>query len=203
MPIDKLKQLSWVSPSIKKHEIDAFIKTNWCVITGGPSSGKSSVINSLKQFGLKVVDEVARNYINEKMENGSELSDIVSNQLVLQRNILNIMYRIERSIDVDELVFFDRAIPDGIAFYREAALDPEEVQLLSSIHSYKRIFLFEQIPESLIEKDIIRLEDKNKRKRLEEKIEAAYSEIGYDIIRVPFMTIQERVALCLRYANYI
>lgn len=39
-------------------------KSNWIVITGGPSSGKKSVLRFLKGLGYPVIWEVARGVIN-------------------------------------------------------------------------------------------------------------------------------------------
>ena len=45
-------------------------ETNWYVITGAPSSGKSSVIRELENLGYRVVHEVARAYIEEELKKG-------------------------------------------------------------------------------------------------------------------------------------
>lgn len=38
--------------------------TNWYVITGGPSSGKTTTVNALQQRGDKTTIEHARHYID-------------------------------------------------------------------------------------------------------------------------------------------
>ena len=40
------------------------IITNWCVITGGPCTGKTTVVELLAQRGYKTTIEHARHYID-------------------------------------------------------------------------------------------------------------------------------------------
>ncbi|MCB0776559.1 MAG: AAA family ATPase, partial [Chitinophagaceae bacterium] len=46
------------------------VKTNWHVITGGPSTGKTTVINLLNERGFKTTIEHARHYIDTMREEG-------------------------------------------------------------------------------------------------------------------------------------
>jgi predicted ATPase len=48
------------------------INTNWCVITGGLGSGKTTTVNLLNKLGYKVTIEHARHYIDTqtKRKNG-------------------------------------------------------------------------------------------------------------------------------------
>jgi predicted ATPase len=191
--------IDWLNTEISFDELKAGTKTKWCVITGGPYAGKSTVVNVLENRGFSVVSEVALWYIKEQLSTGRSIKEITADQLRFQRTLLNLMFDIEQKLDHDSTIFLDRALPDGIGFYREAGLDPLEVFKICNVHRYSKIFLLELIPEGIVKRDGIRLEDEEKAKRLEHEIEAGYRELGYEVIRVPFMPVIERVSFILDF----
>lgn len=82
------------------------IQTNWCVITGGPSSGKTTLINHLAELGYKTAPEIARFYINQLLSHDKKtLQEVKHDILWLQRKILNIMLRRERNLPKNDLIF--------------------------------------------------------------------------------------------------
>ena len=93
------------------------IQTNWCVITGGPSSGKSTVIRLLKDMGYQTTVELARHYIDLQRMNGRSTEEIRSNQRQFQHKVLNLQIDLERRLDPLELVFLDRGLPNELAYY--------------------------------------------------------------------------------------
>lgn len=177
------------------------LATNWCVLTGGPRSGKSTVLEQLAKRGFRVVPEVARSYIYEQISCGRQLEAIVANQLEFQRAILRRMIRIEQDLDRKQRVFFDRAIPDGIGYFRKAGLDPSEVFEICRTHRYCRVFFFDRIPMELVEGDTIRRESEEEVTALEVEIERGYLEAGYHITHVPLMPVEDRVEFVLELAE--
>src|SRR5215218_10505139 len=92
--------------------------TNWCVITGGPSSGKTTTVNILRDRGFATTIEHARHYIDTQRVTGRTVEDIRANQQLFQRGIIDMQVEQERSLDQEALVFLDRALPDGLAYFR-------------------------------------------------------------------------------------
>jgi predicted ATPase len=131
-------------------------KTNWQVITGAPCSGKTSVICGLEQLGYRVIHEFARAYIDEELEKGKSISRIKSDILSFERHILYKKIEIESRLPKNELIFFDRAVPDSIGYYMLEDLNPDEPIKKSKQTTYKKIFFFDRLR---FEKDAIRSED--------------------------------------------
>jgi len=119
--------------------------TNWYVITGAPSSGKTSVICELELLGYRVVHEVARAFIDEELKKGKTIEQIKSDELAFERHILYEKIKIEESLPKKEIIFLDRAVPDSIAYFKSAGLNPDEPIKKSKIVHYKKISLFERL----------------------------------------------------------
>ena len=93
-----------------------------------------------------------------------------------------------------ETIFFDRGIPDSIAYYRLEGLDPAEPLRYSRRTRYRRVFFFEQL-EFL--KDAVRSENKKIAAKLNVLLREAYLQIGYEIEIVPVMPVKDRTDLVL------
>ena len=169
-------------------------QTNWHIITGAPCSGKTTVIKEIEQRGIRVIHEVARAYIDRQLGKGLRLDQIKADMRQFERHILHAKIRIEDSLTKTELVFFDRGVPDSIAYYNLEGLDPAEPLKHSRRIRYRRIFFFERFD---FLKDKVRSEDEMIAARLNDLLLEAYGNIGYDIIIVPVMPVKDRVDLVL------
>ncbi|HBR56680.1 MAG TPA: hypothetical protein DEA22_04315, partial [Blastocatellia bacterium] len=58
--------------------------TNWYVITGGPSSGKTTMVNLLNKRGYKTTIEHARHYLDTQRANGKTVAEIKKHQREFQ-----------------------------------------------------------------------------------------------------------------------
>lgn len=169
-------------------------QTNWHVITGAPCSGKTAVIRELEKFGYPVVHEVARAYIDERLNTGESIDRIKADILLFEHHILYKKIAIEQSLSKEETVFLDRAVPDSIGYYILEGLDPNDPIQKSKLWRYKNIFFFERIP---FEKDPVRSEDDKIASRLDGLLRESYRMLGYEIIVVPLETVNARVNFIL------
>ena len=169
--------------------------TNWNVITGAPSSGKTSVICELEKLGYRVVHEVARAYIDEELQKGKSLKQIKADQLYFERHILYKKIEIEEALPDDEVIFLDRAIPDSIAYFKLEQLNPDEPTEKSRAIRYNKIFLFDRL---WLENDPVRSEDDKIATQLERLLESSYRNLGYKVIRVPIFSVKLRTDFILR-----
>lgn len=168
--------------------------TNWYVITGAPCSGKTSVINALEHQGFRVVHEVARAYIDDELLKGKSLEQIKADPYQFENHIFLTKLKIETSLPPNDIVFLDRAVPDSIAYFQLEELDPTQPVEKSELVRYKKIFLFERL--ALLE-DGVRSEDEHLADKLDNLLEAAYRNLQYEILRVPAMSVEERIAFIL------
>lgn len=168
--------------------------TNWYVITGAPCSGKTSVISRIGQMGYRVVHETARAYINEELNKRRTLDEIKADMYIFESSIFYRKIKIEEALPEKAIIFLDRAIPDSIAYFRFAGLDPKDPERMSAGIRYRKIFMFDRLR---IKQDEVRNENEEDSILIDQLIEETYRTIGYEITRVPVLPLQRRVDFIL------
>jgi predicted ATPase len=170
--------------------------TRWYVITGGPSSGKTTTIELLARRGYRTTIEHARHFIDTQRVTGRTVAEIRANQREFQRGILQMQIEQEQSLDPNEVWFLDRALPDALAYYRFLAIEPEP-ELIAALKtvSYRKVFILDLLP---LQKDYARTEDTEAQCRIHELLIEVYRSLGFSCERVPALLPEERVDYVLR-----
>lgn len=173
----------------------SMVNKNWYVITGGPSTGKTTVINLLHKLGYNTTIEHARHYIDTWFNEGHSVEEIRNNKKEFQYGILNMQIEGEASIKDKDLVFLDRAIPDNLAYFKFYKLDYNE-KLLNAVKetSYKKIFILDRLPFT---KDYARTENEEDQEKIHQLIIDVYTDLGFPIVFVPILPPSERVKFIL------
>jgi predicted ATPase len=180
---DKLTELS--------RSREKLLKTNWYVITGGPSTGKTTTVDMLNQRGYKTTIEHARHYLDTQLVNGKTIEEIRENQVAFQAAILTMQLEQEKKLDPNEIVFLDRAIPDALAYYRFLKL-PVDERLMKAIETcaYKKVFILHRLP---FVDDYARTEDEESQKTLHHLIDDVYKSLPFPVKHVPPLGPELRV----------
>ena len=162
----------------------------WYVFTGGPGAGKTTLLNEFTRLGYHTVPEVARRIFEMEMQSGRTVEDIRKKMGLFQHVVLDEALKQESLIPSDTTAFLDRGIPDSIAYYRFFELPRDRVLDHALAHaSYKKIFLLELVSN---ENDGVRAETREEAIFLHHLIAQAYVENGYELTRVPVMSIGDR-----------
>jgi predicted ATPase len=170
-------------------------ETNWYVVTGAPSSGKTTLVRELEKLGYRVVHEVARTHIEQQMARGQTLEEVRADKKSFENSILNAKIAIEADLSEDEVIILDRAIPDSIAYFEVAGLDTKGAIVKSPRNRYKKVFLLDRLP---YQADHARVEDIQTAVSLDQGLEQSYRMLGYDVIRVAVMPIEDRTKFILK-----
>jgi predicted ATPase len=170
-------------------------KTNWYVITGGPCTGKTTIVNLLNEKGYKTTIEHARHYIDTQKEQGETIEEIRNNKKKFQLGILDMQIEEENGLLPNETVFLDRAIPDAMAYYQFLNLEYDK-KLLDSmeLYCYKKIFILDRLP---LVQDYARREDEAEQKRIHSLIIDVYEDLPCPKVYVPVLPPNERVNFVL------
>ena len=171
------------------------LETNWHVITGTPSSGKTTLINQLAESGYRIVPETARLYIQQEMAKEQGIHPMHSDPAALQRKIKDLQLSVERGLEADDFLFLDGAVPGSLAYYRVCGLNPNELLPECFHHRYASVFLLDPLPFQV---DDERVEEVGAvADFLDEWHTRDFRSLGYDIVRVPGVPPQERLAFVL------
>ncbi len=174
--------------------------TNWYVITGGPSSGKSKLMDALAFEGFAVRPEAARILIDEQMSQGQVLSQIREDEHTFQLLVLQMKIDVEAAANPNELIFWERGIPDSIAYLEQCEGD-SDIARQAIQRRYKGIFLLDRLP--IYESDYARTEDELQAAQIHEGLRKAYTNLGYDVIAVPALPISARLQFIISAVLFV
>jgi predicted ATPase len=179
------------------------MQNNFFIITGGPGVGKTSLLLELKKRNFICVDEVAREIIKEQMS-------VDGNALPWKDKELYADMMLKRSIEQYELVksyseettFFDRGIPDSIAYAKLIGYNiAKNIAFSANDYRYnEKVFILPPWSE-IFETD-------NERKQTwEEAVETysviarTYTQYNYEVVEVPRTAIQRRAEFIVKALN--
>lgn len=147
----------------------------WIVITGAPSSGKTTLLHELQQRGYAVVPESAREVLTSG-EFDESLSDVQT--LIEERQQAK-----EQLIPPDQVVVLDRALPDSLAYRRLGGMGTSDLRALIHPERYATVFLcgFGQHIADGIRKD-----DTERAREIERLLREVYLELGCRVIELPW-----------------
>jgi predicted ATPase len=175
------------------------------VITGGPGTGKTSIIKELEKRNYFCYHEVIRELTLEAKKEGS-LTDLSTNPIAkvddsLGFNLKILNGRINQFKDSynlkDNIIFFDRGIADVLGYmdyfkqsYDDAFIKPCEE------NKYTKIIVLPPWEDIYIS-DGERFESYEEAVEIHIALENIYKKFEYEILVVPFGTIEERTSFIL------
>ena len=168
------------------------------MITGGPGTGKSSLIDELILKEFTCMPEISRTITRDAQESGIDqlfLKDpLLFSQLLLEGRIGQ--YNTAEKHENDH-VFFDRGIPDIFAYMNYSGTDYPGTFIDSSIqYRYTKIFMLPPWKD-IYKTDNERYESFPQAMRIYEYLLEAYKKVDYSCVIVPEGSISERVDFIL------
>ena len=158
------------------------------IVTGGPCTGKSTLLESVAEIGYSVVPEAARDVILQESPDG----DLPwTNVLRFQQKVVLRQKELE-NICVGEVIFLDRGLPDNIAYCELAGENIGEniIEDIKNAGYEDKVFVLDRLP--LFENDELRKEDINQAIKIHDKLCEVYQRLGFDVVRVPVLSVENR-----------
>ncbi|HFF3350061.1 TPA: AAA family ATPase [Legionella pneumophila] len=180
------------------------IKPNFFILTGGPGSGKTSVLTALAQKGFLTVPEVGRKIIKEQQLIAGNAIHTGDRDTFLE---LMLRYSLEDYQQMQQertAVFFDRGIPD-LYSYAKAFCHKENSQVNHAVEQYRYcqiVFLFPPW-EEIYTNDRERQQDFREAMQTYMALKEGYQHCGYTLIEVPFLPVEGRVNSILKILTQI
>lgn len=170
---------------------------NWYVITGGTSTGKSTLVNELAKMGYRTLPEIARLLIDQAIENGMTIEDFRKDEEKFNYDIARKKQQYEQRLDSNEIVFLDRGMHDTLAYMRY--YNYEVTPWLAGVMrdtQYKKVFILEPLP---YKGDYGRPEGEDFSKAMHKLHGDIYAEYNMEPIIIPAVSPRERAELVLRH----
>lgn len=177
--------------------------SNFFILTGGPGSGKTMVLNELETRGYSVVPEVARSIIQEQSTIGGDATHTRNRKafcdLMLERSIID-YHKMET---YKKPAFFDRGIPDLWGYSKAfcGGMTDAVTKAVAYFRYNKMVFIFPPWSE-IYKNDIERQQDFQEALKTYEALKDAYYQCGYVLVEVPKSSVVERSDFILQSLAY-
>ena len=164
------------------------------VITGGPGTGKTSLIKHLENTGYNCMHEISREVTLKAQEEGIE-------QLFLEDPILFSKKLLEGRLtqfqngnnNKEKILFYDRGLPDITAYMDYLGTDyPEYFYKTCLENRYHKVFILPPW-EDIYRQDNERYETFIEAKNIYSFLIASYKKYNYEIHEIPLGSIEHRI----------
>ncbi len=163
------------------------------VITGGPSTGKTKIIEHLEHRGETCLHEISRQVTMKAQQQGISQLFLEDPILFSQKLIEGRIQQFTEAVQLAQSrIFLDRGIPDVIA-YMDFAGESYPVEFINACKTYWYDYIFILPPwEDIHVNDNERYESFDQAIQIHSHLHKTYSNLGYQCIEVPYGTIEER-----------
>lgn len=169
------------------------MKAKKIVITGGPSTGKSAIINELTKRGYTCYEEISRQVTLDARKKGVEQMFLTQPLLFSEMLLKGREQQYHEAENSDsEFVFLDRGVPDVLA-YMEYANQKYPDTFIKSCKTYTYDYVFILAPwQEIYKSDAVRYESFEQAKIIHQNLLETYKKYDYDLQDVPFGSIETR-----------
>lgn len=176
------------------------MKTARIIITGGPCTGKSSLIKALHKKGYRSYLEVARAEIKRQLQKGTNLvpwDDVQG----FSHQVMEGQLRQYHSALPGTLNFYDRGVPDLLAYLRKSAIHDAIIeQQARELQYYPTLFIAPPWQD-------IYAQDNERRESLAEMMDIhhhllmVYQDLHYQVLELPKASVQERLDFIFKHLS--
>lgn len=172
-------------------------KTLRIVLTGSPSSGKTTLINHIGDMGYRCFPEISRDIIQTSIENNLDITPwqnlAAFSNMVWQK-------REGQFVQANPgWNFYDRSLVDIVAYeeLNDSPINEQWEERMQALR-YDLVFIARPWPDIFVN-DEQRREDWAQSLRVDEALINAYRKRGYHPIALPEVSVEERAAFVLEH----
>jgi predicted ATPase len=164
------------------------------VISGGPGAGKTTLLAALRRAGFAGADEVSRQLIREQVAQGSSLVPWQNLAGFAELALARMVAQHRQATRRGGITFFDRGIPDIIAYLTVAGLPvPPAYYAAAEAHPYQnRVFLAPPWAE-IYENDAERWQSFAEAVELSHALRHTYQQLGFTVLELSRAPVPARV----------
>jgi predicted ATPase len=164
------------------------------VLTGGPCSGKSTLIAALRDAGFQAMPEAGRAIIQQQVAIDGPALPWKDPALFAELGLSWEMRSYREALQLRGPVFFDHSLAGSAGYFRLMGLPvPEHVLAAASTHRYHRRVLLAPPWAEIYENDAERKQTWEEAVATYERVVATYAENGYELVELAKVSVEERV----------
>ncbi|HKU98168.1 MAG TPA: AAA family ATPase [Vineibacter sp.] len=169
------------------------------VLTGGPGSGKTTLIEALARAGFARSVEAGRGIIQDQVAIGGRALPWNDPPLFAETMLGWEMRSHRAARDHSGPVFFDRGVPDVVGYLRLLGLPvPDYMEKAAAIFRYnRRVFIAPPWPE-IFTQDSERKQTLEEAERTYAALAETYPRFGYELVTLPRLPVDERLRFILQ-----
>ncbi|MFT7245188.1 MAG: putative ATPase [Candidatus Azotimanducaceae bacterium] len=157
------------------------------VVTGTSGTGKTSIINELRSMGMICFDEPGRKVLTS----GSELAKTEPEQFIAE--MLSQSVTDYQAASSGQTVFYDRGLPDIVAYAHRFKVPPSISQQAADAHRYDSTIFLAPPWEEIFVNDEVRRATFDEYLDFHQLILNTYQELDYSILVLPKLPVHERI----------
>ena len=164
------------------------------ILSGGPGAGKTTLLTALRQAGFAVAEEVSRQLIREQVALSSRQVPWLDLAGFAELALARMVAQHQQATQRGELTFFDRGLPDLIAYLEVAGLPvPPTYYVAVAAHPYQRqVFMAPPWPEIYVN-DAERWQTLDEAAAIYQALRLVYQRVGYTVVELPKTIVAARV----------
>lgn len=171
------------------------------VLTGGPGAGKTTLVERLAALGYATSPEASRALIRDQKAVGGPLGYDVDPVRYADVLLAWEMRSYREALAAEGPVFFDRGLPDVASIHLRLGVPvPAYVDAAAAAYRYRTAFIAPPWPEIYVT-DEDRTHTWEHAVAVHEALLAAYERYGYDLVELPRVPVDERLAFVLERAT--
>lgn len=169
------------------------------VITGGPGSGKSTLVAALSSRGLHCMSEAGRAIIQDQVAIGGDALPWADRAKFAELMLSWDMRSYRDAAGLSGQVVFDRGIPDVIGYLALSGLNVAgHFEAAARTFRYRReVFIAPPWPE-IYERDAERRQSQDEAEATYHALDVAYRRLGYEPVALPRTSVAARVEFIAR-----
>jgi predicted ATPase len=168
------------------------------VITGGPGSGKSILIDTLASAGYGHTIEAGRAIIQQQLAIGGPALPETNPGLFAEMMLAWEMRSYHEAAQLPGLVFFDRGVPDVEGYLRLMQLPvPQHIESAAQRYRYNRRVFIAPPWREIFTQDAERKQTFDEAVLTCESLARTYERHGYELVTLPLVSVAERAEFVL------
>lgn len=163
------------------------------VVTGGPGSGKSSLIKAMAKRGFRIMPEAGRAIIQNQVRIDGPALPWADRAVFAELMLGWEMRSYHEAVASDVPVLMDRGIPDVVGYLTLCNLPvPAHIEAAAEIYPYNKQVFLAPYWDAIFTQDTERKQDRQEAEATGIVMAETYIRLGYQIVELPLVGIEQR-----------